>query len=105
MAKIISDNEIDHELVQIKTLVESLKKTQTIFTNTYKTLPPKERAKILREVHSGHQKISAFLLKAKKLPMTNSGTKFAIENLNQTFQLMMVLWKKTEAQLGDQVAE
>ena len=100
--KIISDNQIDHELAQMKVFAESLKKNQSVFSHTYKIMTVKDRAAFLRQIKTDQTKLEVFIQKAKKTPSVNSGTKFAIENLIQTFQSLMSLWRKTERLLGAQ---
>jgi hypothetical protein len=94
-----TDNVLDQELVQMKSLLERLKQSQKVFSVTFQNLPPKERAKQIKQIQSDHRAMTSWLEKAKKTETVNSGTRFGVENLRQSFQAQLTLWRKTEKTL------
>ena len=95
----VSDNAIDSEIPKMKAFLENLKMRQTIFSNTFHMMPPKERARNLSQIQGDHKTLIVFLDGAKKLEIVNSGTKFGLENIKQSFQTLMTLWRRTEKSL------
>lgn len=98
---LISDNTLDAEITKMRALCEGLRVKQTVFSNTFRNLHPKERAKLVKEIQADHKILQTFITKAKATQTTNSGTKFAVETLKQSFQTTMTVWRKIEKSLED----
>ncbi|MDZ4677313.1 MAG: hypothetical protein SGI74_07350 [Oligoflexia bacterium] len=96
---VVSDNEIDRDIGKMKTFAAVLKKTLTIFSNNFKTLPPKERAQTIRHIQADQKTLLAFIEKSKTFEIHNAGTKFGLENLKQSLQTILTVWKKIEKNL------
>jgi hypothetical protein len=90
---------IDLELVKIKDVLERLRKQQAAFGNCFRTLPPHDRAKMLRRIQNDQKTVYAFLSKTHGNEIKNTGTKFAIENTRASFSTLQSFWRKIEKEL------
>jgi hypothetical protein len=96
MADSLSDPKLEGEMKKMKEVLESLKRTQTIFMNTFSKMKPKERAVIVREIHSHHTTIGNFINSARKYDLRAPALKFGLENIKQKYQLLSNQWRRTE---------
>jgi hypothetical protein len=96
MADSLSDPKLEGEMKKMKEALESLKRTQTIFMNTFSKMKPKERAVIVREINSHHTIISNFINGARKHDLRAPALKFGLENIKQKYQLLTNQWRRTE---------
>lgn len=96
MADSLSNPKLESEMKKIKEVLESLKRTQTIFMNTFSKMKPKERATIVREIHSNQTIISNFINSARKYDLRAPALKFGLENIKQKYQILSGQWRRTE---------
>lgn len=99
MADSLSDPKLENEMKKIKEILESLKRSQTIFMNTFSKMKPKERAVHVREINSNHTTISNFINGARKYDLRAPSLKFGLENIKQKYQLLSNQWRRTEKML------
>ncbi len=99
MADSLSDPKLEDEMKKMKEVLESLKRAQTIFMNTFTNMKPKERAVIVREINSDHTTISNFIIGARKYDLRSTALKFGLENIRQKYQLLSSQWRRTEKML------
>jgi hypothetical protein len=91
-----TDNELDQEIQSYKARLRNLQlKVQTFMVN-HSRLEPKERTKTLLEIQRGFQSFSRFFDKATAANVKNVGTRFAADNLKQSYQSLFARWRKFE---------
>ncbi len=88
-----TDSALDVELANMKRKIEEIKKLQIILGNTFQTIPPKEKAKLIQQIDSTTRAVAQFIVQIKINEVFNSGTKFSIENLKQSLNMAQNQWK------------
>jgi hypothetical protein len=86
--------EVEAMMKKIKIVIVDVQKIQTIFTNTFQTLKPRERALTVKEIND-------FILGARKYDLRAPALKFGLENIKQKYQMLMTLWRRTERLLEE----
>ncbi|HEX4926109.1 MAG TPA: hypothetical protein VFV50_18595 [Bdellovibrionales bacterium] len=66
----------------------------------FAAMPPKERARNISEIQKSLENISRFFDKLKGSTIQNTGTRFAVENLKQSFFTVRTQWRKFELTLN-----
>jgi hypothetical protein len=95
--------EVEAQMKKIKALIAEIQTTQTIFTNTFQTLKPRERARTVQQITMTHKTISDFIQGAQKYDLRAPALKFGLENIKQKYQMLMTLWRRTERLLEEAV--
>jgi hypothetical protein len=93
--------EVEAMMKKIKIVIVDVQKIQTIFTNTFQTLKPRERALTVKKIKSQHKEINDFILGARKYDLRAPALKFGLENIKQKYQMLMTLWRRTERLLEE----
>lgn len=99
MVDSLSDPRLEGEMKSIKNLLESLKRDQTIFMNTFSKMKPSERVVAVKNINLNHTKITLFIENAKKYDLRATALKFGLENIRQKHQLLAAQWRRIEKQM------
>lgn len=91
---------IEHEVNSQKAALQRLQVQIRATIAGFPTMPPKERAKNLSEIQKSIENMSRFFDKIKSSTVQNTGTRFAIENLKQSFFTVRTHWRKFEISLS-----
>jgi hypothetical protein len=96
MVDSLANPKIEAEMSKVKEAIESVKKAQGVFTNTFPTMKPRQRAEMIRLIMGQHRMISDFIVAARKYDLRAPALKFGLENIKQKYQMLMTLWRRTE---------
>jgi len=91
---------IDIEINQQKVVMSKLQlQIRTVITNFW-NMPPKERARNISEIQKSLEAFNRFFDKLKSANIQNTGSRFAADNLKQSFFSVQAQWRKFETSLN-----
>jgi hypothetical protein len=94
----------DLDIASQKIVLQTLQLKVRVFGATYLSMQPKERAKALLEIQKTFESLARFFDKMKGLNIQNTGTRFAAENLKQSYYSLSAVWKKIESAMNSSKA-
>lgn len=90
---------IEIKLNQTLENIERLKKTITLFMNTYKTMQPKDRAKAIQDIQKNLRELDNFIVSLRTEKRMNTAMSFKVENIKNKTSSLHNLWRRVEEKL------
>lgn len=93
MAQIKIENPAEIELMKRKGELRQLELSFKSVTSGFVNLPPKERAKMIKDFEARLKNIQAYCSTANGMLFTNAGAKFTLENIKVGYQTLSSRWR------------
>lgn len=93
MAQIKSDNPAEIELGRRREELRQLEMAFKSVTSGFVTLPPKERAKMIKDFEVRLKGVQEYCSRTSGGGFTNAGSKFTLENIKASYQTLSSRWR------------